>query len=116
MYSSSALSLFRGARSSISLTGSLANEMIRGVSVGTSDETFDDPMSDMLDGIREIAFRTAIRAGRDEPNNETDAQQTVKYVGEATRSIYVTDFRYMLGAAALSVASVLASSLLFWGW
>ncbi|OAL00831.1 hypothetical protein IQ06DRAFT_149566 [Phaeosphaeriaceae sp. SRC1lsM3a] len=116
MFSSKAVSLFRGARSSISLTGALANEMIRGVSVGTSNETFDDPMAEMLDGIRDIAFRTAVRAGRDQLNNVTAAQQMVAFKGQATHSIYVTDFRYMFIATALSVASVLATSLLFFGW
>ncbi|KAH7401084.1 hypothetical protein DE146DRAFT_612194 [Phaeosphaeria sp. MPI-PUGE-AT-0046c] len=116
MFSSKAVSLFRGARSSLSLTGSIANEMIRGVSSSISNETFDDPMPDMLDAIREIAFRTAVRASRDEPNNVTNAQQTVSFKGEAMHSIYVTDFRYMFVATALSVASVLATSLLFSGW
>lgn len=116
MFTSEAVSLFRGARSSLNLTGSVANEMIRGVSAGISDETFDDPMENMLDVIREIAFRTAVRAGKDQPNNVTEGQQTVKFDGEATRSIYVTDCMYMYSATALSVASVFATSLLFWGW
>jgi hypothetical protein len=114
MFSSQAIFVFAGARTSIALNGSLANEMIRGVRRGT-DETFDDPMEDMLDKFREIAFRTSVRAGRDRAN-VTDAQQSVSYQGIANHSIYVTDFRYMIAAAVVSAASVIAISITFYGW
>jgi hypothetical protein len=114
MFTSTATFLFKGARSSTALNGSLANEMIHDYSTGGYD-TFDDPMDNMLDKFREIAFRTSVRAGKDRAN-VTDAQQSVTYNGLATHSIYVTDFRYMVAAAIISVASVLAISLTFHGW
>jgi hypothetical protein len=118
LFSSTAIYQFRGAIAATTLKGALANEMIRGNISDSRDEKFDDPMESMLDKIREIAFRTAVRAGRDESlkPNETDAVQQVAYRGSATYSIYITDFRYMIGAAALSIASILATSLCFWGW
>lgn len=110
LFTSKAVYNFRGARSSTSLTGSLANEM-----VGNDTETFDDPMEDMLDKIREIAFRTAVHAGKQNATT-TDAKQTVKYTGSATHPIYHTDFRYMAAAAVLSIASTVAIAATFYGW
>jgi hypothetical protein len=115
LFTSKATFIFVGAKSAITMSGSLANEMVRGPITGWN-ETFEDPMDDMLDKCREIAFRTAIRAGKDLPDNVTSAEQDIAYQGSASRSIYITDFRYMLAAAILSVASVLAISLPFYGW
>ena len=115
LFTSKAIFVFVGARSSIRMTGSLANEVVRGPLTGW-DEEFLDPMDAMLDKMREIAFRTAVRVGRDQPNNVTDADQTTPFQGSKTRSIYVTDFRYMLAAGILSILSVLAISLPFYGW
>jgi hypothetical protein len=114
MFSSQATFVFVGARSSIALNGSLANEMIRGTGNGMS-ETFEDPMEDMLDKFREIAFRASVRAGKDRAI-VTDAQQSVTYHGTANHSIYTTDFRYMIAAAIVSLASIVAISATFYGW
>lgn len=89
--------------------------MVGGTEGGVGHESFSDPMDDMLDKMREIAFRTSVRAGRDLAN-ATDAEQTVRFSGSATHSIYVTDFRYMAAAAALSIASIVAISITFYGW
>ncbi|KAH5348573.1 hypothetical protein HBI49_198500 [Parastagonospora nodorum] len=115
LFTSKATFVFVGARSSIRMTGSLANEVVRGPLTGWEEE-FLDPMDAMLDKMREIAFRTAVRVGRDQPNNITDADQTTTFEGLKTRSIYVTDFRYMLAAGVLSIMSVIAISLPFHGW
>jgi hypothetical protein len=114
MFSSQAIFVFVGARSSIALNGSLANEMIRDTGNGMS-ETFKDPMEDMLDKFREIAFRASVRAGKDRAF-VTDAQQSVTYHGTANHSIYITDFRYMIAAAVVSFASIVAISATFYGW
>jgi hypothetical protein len=114
MFSSQAIYVFAGAKSSITLNGSLANEMIRGIANGMK-ETFEDPMEDMLDKFREIAFRASVRAGRDRAN-VTDAQQSITYHGTANHSIYISDFRYMTAAAAVSIASIIAICATFYGW
>jgi hypothetical protein len=114
MFSSQAIYVFAGAKSSITLNGSLANEMIRGIGNGM-EETFGDPMEDMLEKFREIAFRASVRTGRDRAN-VTDAQQSITYHGTANHSIYITDYRYMIAAAAVSIASIIAISATFYGW
>jgi hypothetical protein len=107
MFSSQAIFVFVGARSSIALNGSLANEMIRDTGNGMS-ETFKDPMEDMLDKFREIAFRASVRAGKDRAF-VTDAQQSVTYHGTANHSIYITDFRYMIAAAVVHFLRLVAA-------
>jgi hypothetical protein len=113
MFSSQATYVFAGVKRSTILNGSLANEMTRGIEDGQNE--FDDPMENMLEKFREIAFRASVRAGK-HLANVTDAQQSVTYHGQASHSIYITDFRYMIAAAIVSVASVLAISLTFYGW
>jgi hypothetical protein len=113
MFSSQAIYIFAGARRSTTLNGSLGNEMTRGIKDGQN--IFEDPMESMLDKLREIAFLTSVRAGKDRAN-VTNAQQSVAYHGQAIHSVYNTDFRYMIAAAVVSVASVLAISLTFYGW
>lgn len=112
LFSSKAVFNFAGAVSSTSLSGSLANEMIVG---DTWNESFHDPMQSMVKTMQEIAFRTSVRAGKDLANT-TDTKQKVQYNGSATRSVYITDFRYMIAAVVLSIASVVAVGLTFYGW
>lgn len=74
-------------------------------------------MNYMVNAMREIAFRTAVLAGKDEDNRDvTNALQQVKYQGIATHSLYVSDWWYMTGAAVLSVVSVVVVGLTFYGW
>ncbi|KAF2130903.1 hypothetical protein P153DRAFT_287946 [Dothidotthia symphoricarpi CBS 119687] len=115
LFASEAVLNFAGAVSGFTFTGSLANQQVQ--SVNLSNITFGDPMDYMLDTMREIAFRTSVRAGKDQDSyNVTNAEQKVAYTGTATRSVYVTDFGYMAGAAAVSILSVLAVGLTFYGW
>ncbi|KAF2828753.1 hypothetical protein CC86DRAFT_288434 [Ophiobolus disseminans] len=109
LFTSSAIYDFHGAKSWTTFAGSLANEMVG------ENETFSDPMDGMLDKMREIAFRTAVRAGRDRAN-VTDAAQSVNFHGSGTHAIYVTHTGFMVAAAALSIASIVAIAVLFYGW
>ncbi|KAF2027386.1 hypothetical protein EK21DRAFT_72062 [Setomelanomma holmii] len=113
LFTSNATFHFAGAVSSTTLTGSLANEMVSGND--SWNLNFADPMDGMLDTMREIAFRTAVRAAKDYANI-TNSTQEVQYSGLATHSIYDTDFRYMAGAIVVSVLSVIAIGVTFYGW
>ncbi|KAI8935042.1 hypothetical protein NX059_008706 [Plenodomus lindquistii] len=74
-------------------------------------------MDRMLDIMREIAFRAAVAVGKDKSvHNVTNAPQRVEYQGSQIRSIYVTEFRYMVAAAILSLCSVFAVGATFYGW
>jgi hypothetical protein len=94
--------------------------------VRCNEPTFQDPMDRMIDTMREIAFRTAVRAGKDAPVItssydssvviNTEAEQEVKYNGYVRRSIYPTDFRYLVVAAIISLSSIGAVALTFYGW
>ncbi|KAH7070204.1 hypothetical protein FB567DRAFT_564734 [Paraphoma chrysanthemicola] len=113
LFTSNATFHFAGAVSSATLTGSLANEVVSGDDAWNL--TFSDPMNGMLDTMREIAFRTAVRAGKDYAN-VTNSTQDVQYTGRSTHSIYNTDFRYMAAAVVVSILSVIAISITFYGW
>jgi hypothetical protein len=105
---------FGGPVSSVSLKGSLANEMYV-ENPFDIDSTYNDPMPTMLNGIREIAFRASVRAGKDN-STATDALQVVPYTGLESRTIYVTNKIYMAFAAAVSTLSLVAVAATFYGW
>jgi hypothetical protein len=87
-------------RGSYTFEGSLANEMVLSVDGPYQEPTFQDPMDRMIDTMREIAFRTAVRANKDGLDSttryeqsviiNTKAEQEVEYNGYVRRSIYVT--------------------------
>jgi hypothetical protein len=110
LFTSKADFSFRGAKQQSTFTGQLVNEMVYRED-GAYNDSFHDPMDSMLDKMREIAFRTAVRAGSD-----LGDVREVASIGSSTRPIYVTDFRYMAAATVLSIASILAISLTFYGW
>jgi hypothetical protein len=113
LFTSTAIFNHGGAVSDAVFTGALANQMVQGSDAWNL--MAQDPMDTMLDAMREIAFRTSVRAGRDLAN-VTDANQEVEYHGSATHSIYVTNYRYMAAALVLGIASVLAIGQTFYGW
>ncbi|CAN9395449.1 unnamed protein product [Alternaria alternata] len=85
--------------------------------IGTGRATIQDPMDQMLDALREITFRTAIHAGKDtSTHNVTNAVQSIEYRGYQLQSIYITDPKYMVAAAILSVLGIIAVSATFYGW
>ncbi|CAI9627555.1 unnamed protein product [Alternaria burnsii] len=106
-----------GTRFSAVFTGSLANQAVKIDNIGTGKATVQDPMDQMLDALREITFRTAVEAGKDtSTHNVTNAVQSVEYRGYQLRSIYITDPKYMIAAAILSVLSIIAVGATFYGW
>jgi len=98
----------------ISMKGALANQFLAN-STEKTNLRFSDPMDYILNAYREISFRTALRAARDNATY-SQASQSVRYQGEDFRNIYVTDEKYMIGAAIVSILGGLAVSLTYWGW
>jgi hypothetical protein len=76
--------------------------------------TFRDPMDDILNNIREITFRAAIRNAQDDP--ATSKVQTVSYTSEASRIQYGLDVPNLIIGVVISFLGVLATVPLFWGW
>lgn len=114
LFASTANFEFGGAVSSLRLTGSTANQYMFGDNPSGMDAAaFNDPTDDMINAIRELAFRTSLRAADD---NATLLQSGVPFVGSLTHPIYVTDFRYMVGAALLGLLGILAICPTFYGW
>ena len=79
------------------------------------DMSWNDPMDDMINTMREIAFRTALRAVAD---NQTlaNSTQNVTYSGVANQTIYVTDYKFLYLGAVVSLFGILAAIPTFWGW
>ncbi|KAL8912814.1 MAG: hypothetical protein Q9171_002272 [Xanthocarpia ochracea] len=69
----------------------------------------------MLDALRDIAFRASIRAANDNASLPNAAQE-VPYTSTDERTVYVTDRRYLVAAAVISLFSVAAVAATLWGW
>ncbi|KAB2100314.1 hypothetical protein AG0111_0g11321 [Alternaria gaisen] len=106
-----------GTRFSAVFTGSLANQVVKMDNIGTGQATIQDPMDQILEALREITFRTAVQAGKDTgTHNVTNSVRSVEYRGYQLQSIYITDPKYMVAAAILSVLSIIAVGATFYGW
>lgn len=116
LYSSSAVLRYGGAVSSVVLSGSLANQVLKNGSGLSYAYVFGDPMDIILDGIREIAFRASLKAGKEEDKNITQADQQVTYTGFVTRNIFVTEYLYLGIAVTINLIGFLAVGSTFWGW
>lgn len=68
--------------------------------------SWTDPMNDMINATWEIAFRTSITAVSN--TSLAGSIQNVPYKGNATHIVYVTNYRYLFIAAAISFLGVLA--------
>lgn len=116
LFSSTGTLRFGEAVNSVSLQGSLANEMYAEGRYGFEpDSTFNDPMHKMLDGIHEIAFRASVRAGKDNATVR-DAPQVVPYTGLGSHIVYATNIIYMALATAVSILNLVAAAATFYGW
>ncbi|OCL14127.1 hypothetical protein AOQ84DRAFT_281733 [Glonium stellatum] len=77
---------------------------------GTCNMTWTDPMPEILTGIREIMFRTAIAA-----TNAT-TRQTFPATETVTLAIYVSHYGYLTAAFTVMVLSVSLVFPIFIGW
>ncbi|KAK3402320.1 hypothetical protein B0T20DRAFT_390215 [Sordaria brevicollis] len=91
--------------------------------------TFDDPMDDIINSYREIAFRMSILEAAANKRNITNANttesdshpwsitsQSVDYVSDQVRVEYKANFPALALALAISLLGPLATLTLFWGY
>lgn len=71
-------------------------------------------MDDMINSMREIAFRTSIAAASN--TFLAGSVQSVPYKGTSTRIIYITNYHYLIITAAFSLLGMLTVIPTFWGW
>ncbi|KAJ5771844.1 hypothetical protein N7520_002373 [Penicillium odoratum] len=112
LFTSSATWNFGGAVSSYSLSGYLANQLMTG-DAGNDKATWEDPTDYIINQLRNIAFRTALKVGKD--NVTSNATQNVEYVGRYTETQYVADFGLIAAATVLNVLAIAAVALGYWG-
>ncbi|KAL1392756.1 hypothetical protein HDK64DRAFT_306228 [Phyllosticta capitalensis] len=125
LFKSSATYQFGGAVSSINFEGSTVNQYVDDKSSGDfsypDDVNWNDPTSDILDAIREVAFRASIYAANEYSSNQTalknmNASQDVHYLGQSLETVYATDLVRMIAGAALAVLGLLGALPLYYGW
>lgn len=84
------------------------------------DYSFDDPMGDIINAYRDIAFRMSLQAATEE--NEGLSDKDAKVFQEVGSVSHQSMARYAMDKAALAVAVVIsligpvATLVLFWGW
>src|SRR5438045_1641832 len=72
--------------------------------------SWKDPTPDVLAGIREMVFRSAVSA-----SNATD-KQILAGTDTANRTFYTSDYRYLIAAMVVMVVDVCVIIPLFLGW
>jgi hypothetical protein len=99
-------------------TGLQANQYLKANADGTypsyTNMSWNDPMDDMINSMREIALRTSIAAASN--TSLAGSVQSVPYKGTSTQIVYVTNYHYTIIAAAVSFLGILAVIPTFWGW
>lgn len=103
----------------VQFSGLMSNQYLKATPDGSYPSpvymSWNDPMDDMINTIREIAFRTALYAAS---SNQTlaNSTQTVSFLGAENQTIYVTDYRYLMLGAVVSLLGIIAVVPTFWGW
>jgi hypothetical protein len=103
--------LFQGTTFTWDLTGALANQFL----ISEGGYSFSDPTNYIINNMRDIAFRIALQAAKDDAT-ASNATQTVNYTGKRARTVYATDFRFVAAATALNILTIIAISMTYWGW
>lgn len=102
--------------SSWQFNGSLANQYTKlGEAGGSWTGGWSDPMDDMINNIREIAFRTAIQAAA-ENSSLSDSTQTSLATGTFLYNTYATDRGYMIASTMVGLFGALSVLPLYRGW
>jgi hypothetical protein len=76
--------------------------------------SFADPMDDIINAYRELAFRMSLQLAKD--NGTTAIAQTVPYASQAVQIQYAINTTSLVIAVLISLAGPLAILPLFWGW
>lgn len=102
-----------GAGWILNLTGASANRYLARTNPGENtyvlgnNITWRDPMDDMINSMREIAFRSSLLIARDN-TTYPNATQLVSSRMQTPRTVYTANYRYMAAAVALSLLGVIA--------
>ena len=72
-------------------------------------------MEDMINSMREIAFRTSLQIAADN-TSYANATQSVKYVGDTPKTVYTTNYAYMAAAFVVSLLGVLSVIPTYYGF
>jgi hypothetical protein len=71
---------------------------------------FKDPTSDIIASARELMFRTAIAAANSSTIQHVAASQTI------TVAVYLSQYRYLAVASAITAATIVVVTLTFYGY
>lgn len=113
LYEGTASYQFGGAVSWIlQLNGASANRYLQGTYSGynlynLTAVTWSDPMEDMINSMREVAFRTSLQIAADN-TSYANARQNVPSRNETPKTVYTANYSYMASAVALSLLGVVA--------
>lgn len=113
LFSSNADYRFGGPVTTWTVSGTLANQFMQ--NSNNSIKTWGDPTDFMINQLRDISFRIALQAAKD---NATagNATQTVEYTGSRSETVFVSNFSLVAAASAVNIVAVLAVLLTFKGW
>lgn len=78
-----------------------------------SNMTWRNPMEDMINSMREIAFRTALQIAADN-SSFVGARQTVPFQEELPKTIYITNFDFLIAAVVVSLVGVISVIPTYW--
>ena len=81
---------------------------------GSFGTTWLDPTDDILNAMREIAFRAALQVGQNA--SYPNSTQQLPYSGEHQQTIYRSDHRFTVAATAVSLLGVFAILPTFFGF
>jgi hypothetical protein len=116
----SSVTMYQGGTYGIvaAFTGLQANQYLKAYPNGTyptyTEMSWTDPMDDMINAMREIAFRTSIAAASN--TSLAGSVQSVPYKGTSSQIVYVTNYTFTIIAAAVSFLGILTVIPTFWGW
>lgn len=79
-----------------------------------SNTTWNNPMPDMLEQVRELAFRVAVQTAIDNPSE--DFAQNVRYSGSRDTISYRSDFDIMGVTISLNLVALFSLFPLYYGW
>lgn len=111
-YKSSSVFYFDGTPLSLMYSGEIPIQYLvaNSSTLGTCDMYWTDPTPDIIAGIRELGFRTAIAA-----TNST-TEQTFEATETAIVQVYVSHYHYLGGALLVMFLSIVLVFPTFLGW
>lgn len=114
-------------KSSAFLNGSsmpIFEGLLSNIYFNDSSMSWSDPTDDILDGLRELSFRTSLYAATDTSLDHAGvdsaqgmlSNQTVAYTGHTIQALYSMDWRYMVGGLIVSLLAAFSVLPLFYGF